>query len=355
MKAALIGAGEESCRIIKKAQELGISVTAVDSKTDARGMKLADEQFVLDITDEVAVWEAMEEIKPDFVLHDTTPQAMLAAGAANEELGLKGISRVAAVYCADKNKMMKRLAEKKLGDLISDKVYAGVEYGADGVMDGAAFNLVFLRKKITSSSAGETAGYISVPEVTTAQQKLRDMVEGYLTQAATVLGLKNCLIHADLVIARSKIYTMGISVSIAGNCIYDVFIPAASGVDMTEQYLRSRIGAPYSYQPVKTAQMVIRYFDLPAGIVSRVPEREMVEWFCREKCGGIALEMWVCHVRVGDELEKNASEQTVMERGYFILSGGSEEMLLVAAEGIGMFFRVDPVEEEEADPETENM
>lgn len=350
MKAVLIGAGEKSCRIIKKAQELGVSVTAVDKNPDARGLKLADEQLVLDITDEVAVWEAMEEIKPDFVLHDTAPQAMLAAGAANEELGLKGISRVAAVYCAEKEKMMKRLAEKKLGDLIADKVYAGVEYGADGVMDGAAFNLVFLRKKIKSSLAGKTAGYISVPGIITEQQKLCDRVEGYLTQAATVLGLKNCLIHADLVITKGRIYTMGISVSIAGNSVYDVFIPTATGVDMAEQYLKSRIGAPYSYQPVKTAQMLIHYFDLPAGTVTRVPEREMVEWFCDQKCGGVRLETWVCHIWEGDELKKNPSDQELMERGYFILSGASEEILQIAADGIGMFFKVEPAEEESAEP-----
>lgn len=346
MKAVLIGAGEKSCRIIKKAQELGVNVIAVDQNENARGMKLADECRVADITDEKAVLEIAEELKPDFVLHDSQPQSILAAGAANEELGLKGISRRAAGYCADKGKMMKHLASRGLGDLIADKVFAGVEYGADGVMDGAAFNLVFLRKKVTVSRAGKLAGYISVPETSTAQQRLRDRVEGYMTQAATVLGLKNCLIHADLVITRNRIFMMGLSVSLSGNSVYDVFIPTASGVDMAEQYLRSRIGAPYSYQPVKTEQMLIHYFDLPAGTLIRVPERDMVEWFCAEKCGGIRLEMWVCHIRPGDVLEANADDQTVMDRGYFILSGESEEMLMVAAEGIGMFFRVDEEKED---------
>ena len=51
-----------------------------------------------------------------------------------------------------------------------------------------------------------------------------------------------------------------------------------------------------------------------------------------------------------DELKKNPYDQELMERGYFILSGASEEILQIAADGIGMFFKVEPAEEESAEP-----
>ena len=107
---------------------------------------------------------------------------------------------------------------------------------------------------------------------------------------------------------------------------------------MADCYIRSQIGLPYAYQPVKTEQMLIHYFDLPAGKVTRVPEGEMVEWFCNEKCAGVQLKKWVCNIKPGDHLEPVTTGHSVMGRGYYVLSGDSEEAMLEAADGIRMFF-----------------
>ncbi len=67
-KAALIGAGEESLHTIKKAQELGVFVTALDGNPEAAGLKAADEGLAVDISREDEVLKALGREIPDFVI-----------------------------------------------------------------------------------------------------------------------------------------------------------------------------------------------------------------------------------------------------------------------------------------------
>ena len=68
MKAALIGAGDESLHTIQKAQELGVRVTALDGNPGAEGLKAADEGLAVDISDEEAVLETLRPKEPDFLI-----------------------------------------------------------------------------------------------------------------------------------------------------------------------------------------------------------------------------------------------------------------------------------------------
>ncbi len=417
MKAALIGAGAESLHTIKKAQDLGVEVIALDGNPQAEGLAAADEGLAIDISDEKAVLDALKERKPEFVITGPIGRYLTTAGAVNDALELKGISRDAAVLCTDKYLFHKKLAQRGLRgcecllvpaglsadrtensaaglspeaeeflrkakraliwpailkprygsgsrgifflnnaaelevtltkllstkldeDYVLEEVVNGVEYGVDGAMDGAAFNLILLRKKlITPPPARQAVGYFSVPDMIPGELQIRDKVSGYLTEVAIALGLRNCLLHADLIIRRNKIFVIELSARPSGHYLHNVFTPMATGVDMAESYIRKQMRLPYSYQPVRTERMLIRFFDLPTGEVSLVPTREAVEELCQQNRNGVRLKAWKCNIRPGDIMEPVTTGHSVMGRGYFILSGETEEEMLMTAMQILQLF-----------------
>lgn len=116
MKAVIIGASSEALHTIEKAQEAGLSVTAVDGNPEAEGLKAADQGIVVDISDENAVIEAVRAQKPDFVLTVPIGRYLTATGAVNDALGIPGISRQMAVLCTDKYRFHQKLQEQKLRD-----------------------------------------------------------------------------------------------------------------------------------------------------------------------------------------------------------------------------------------------
>ena len=123
-KAALIGAGEESLHTIKKAQELGVFVTALDGNPEAAGLKAADEGLAVDISREDEVLKALGQEIPDFVITGPIGRYLTTAGAVNDAFRLRGISRQSAVWCTDKYLFHEKLHAAGLRDCCCERVPA---------------------------------------------------------------------------------------------------------------------------------------------------------------------------------------------------------------------------------------
>ena len=138
-RAALIGAGEESLHTIKKAQEFGVFVTALDGNPEAAGLKAADEGLAVDISREKAVLEALRQdggallegpdggkaqSGPDFVITGPIGRYLTTAGAVNDAFHLRGISRQSAVWCTDKYLFHEKLHAAGLRDCYCELVSA---------------------------------------------------------------------------------------------------------------------------------------------------------------------------------------------------------------------------------------
>ena len=214
---------------------------------------------------------------------------------------------------------------------VLEECVAGEEYGVDGVVTEDGFWMILLRRKEnTPPPARQAVGYTSVlPSDGYWQQ-----VEDYMKQVIACLGLKECLIHADIIGGEAGPFVIELSARPSGHNLHNLFTPLCTGVDMAEQYIRYRMGLPYNFVPKGTKSMMIHYFDMQ-GKVTNVPARGQVE-----EALDAQLEAWSCNIKKGEELPPVSDGHSVMGRGYFVLEGGNTSFLHSQAEIVRkLFFR----------------
>lgn len=398
MKAAIIGASQEALHTIEKAHAYGLTVMALDGNPDAEGLKEADKPFVVDISDEEAVIETLSLEKPDFVLTVPIGRYLSTIGAANDALGLPGISREAAVLCTDKFKFHQRLSMHNLRrcrcylvdgmkvknentaadqlevmfpailkprygsgsrgiymlmnieelkdalDAVADEPYVleecidGEEYGVDGAVTKEGFWMILLRRKEnTPLPFRQAVGYLSVWPSDEFWNQVRD----YMEKVVVCLGLKECLLHADIIRSKEGPFAIELSARPSGHNLHNLFTPLCTGVDMAEEYIKYRMGLPYSFTPKSIKPMMIHYFDMQ-GKVKSVPDKRKVKEILKAQ-----LAVWNCHIRAGEELRPVSDGHSVMGRGYFVLEGKDASLLQEQAELVKGLFSFEEEEPKE--------
>lgn len=380
-KAIIIGASEEALHTIKKAQENGLLVTALDGNPAAGGLAAADKALVVDISDEKATIEAARKEDPDFVLTVPIGRYLTTIGTVNDTLQLPGISREMAEKCTDKWLFHKTLEQKGLrnchcyhtseiekrrdvGSLVSgeeipedklvfpailkprfgsgsrgihmlfsredlergllktgeedyilEECIAGEEYGVDGAVIEGKFHLILLRKKKnTPFPARQAVAYFSVlPE-----DPFYGQAKAYMEAVIGAMELDECLLHADLIQGENEPFVIELSARPSGHNLHNLFTPLCTGIDEAEEYIRYRMGKPYSFTPKETKPMMIHYFDME-GKVNRVPDRAELEQLLLRENADMILRDYVCHIQEGDVLKPVSDGHSVMGRGYFIM------------------------------------
>jgi biotin carboxylase len=106
-----VGAGRHQRRAIRRAQELGLRVVAVDRNAEALGLREADVAEVVDFTDVAAVAEVGRRHGVDGVLTVSADRAVPVVAAVAEALDLPGIGTETAHLMTHKVAMRTRLAE----------------------------------------------------------------------------------------------------------------------------------------------------------------------------------------------------------------------------------------------------
>lgn len=395
MKAAIIGASEESLHTIEKAHEYGLEVVALDGNPDAAGLKAADKALVVDISNEKASIEAVQEEEADFVLTVPIGRYLTTIGAVNDTLSLPGISKEMAELCTDKYRFHKRLSEQGLrkcncyaaggvrhdelkgsaqadGDLtgqiragklpfhfpgilkprfgsgsrgihlvscmeklekaleevkgeyyVLEECIEGEEYGVDGAVIGGQFYMVLLRRKEnTPPPARQAVAYFSVLPT----DPFRQQVQEYMKKVLSCLGLKECLLHADIIRSSSGPFAIELSARPSGHNLHNLFTPLCTGVDIAEEYIKYRTGKDFSFVPKETKTMMIHYFDME-GEVKKAPDEEAVRKKLLDSLPEAALIKWECRIRKGEVLRPVSDGHSIMGRGYFVLEGNTWEVL----------------------------
>lgn len=225
---------------------------------------------------------------------------------------------------------------------VIEECLEGEEYGVDAaVIDGQTTIVLLRHKKNTPLPNRQAVAYHSVKQ----SEKVYTIIEDYVRKAVACAGLDECLLHADVLMTKTGPFMIEMSARPSGHNLHNLFTPLCTGVDMAAEYVKHRLGRPFSFVPNDIKTMMIHYFDY-TGVVVKVPSHAklgVLLW----KCGGhamwtksqIKLIDWKCKLRFGDTLHAITDGHSIMDRGYYILEGDNEQQLEDCARSIrGLFF-----------------
>jgi phosphoribosylglycinamide synthetase, ATP-grasp, putative len=386
MKVALvIGASSESLYAINLAQESGLKVAAFDGDENAAGLKRADFSFVCDIRDPQNIINLITEqgFKPVCVLPVPVGRCLRVAGVINDFYGLKGPNEKTCDVCTDKlafhsalNPENKREANEpmranlrdaecypmskasnspsdadfplvikprygsgsknvtvvlnaveyekyaaqlnlKSGEFLHESFVEGKEYGINAAVIESKYIHVLTREKLlTPPPYRQSVGYVATPEIATISEHLKEVVKR--------LELKNCLMHADVIIRKNgEPFVIELAPRPSGHYLTSDFIEIATGVDLTREWLNFVLNKPFRFEPKFLKSAMIRYFDFNYGVVP--PNFSEIKDECsivKFKCGDLK--------NLG-EVKDGAS---LMGRGYAIILAESEEECLEKASAL---------------------
>lgn len=230
---------------------------------------------------------------------------------------------------ADKQQLKEALCAIGKEPYVLEECVAGEEYGVDGAVTKEGFFMILLRKKEnTPPPARQAVGYFSV----LPGDCFWLQVKNYIAEVAECLGLQECLLHADVIRTGEGPFVVELSARPSGHNLHNLFTPLCTGVDMAEEYMKYRMGLPYSFEASFTKPMMIHYFDMD-GTVKYVPDQSRVE-----KTLNIKLAAWQCNLKEGDELTGVSDGHSLIGRGFFVLEGEDYANLLVQTQRIKSLF-----------------
>ena len=396
-----IGAGREQTPVIRIAREMGLRVAAVDADPDAEGLAAADEARVLDLNDREAVIAWARTVRAAAVLPVPLGAMLMTVGAVNEALGLRGIGESAARLCVDKllfhetmraagvntpaQEMVRtdaeiRAAAARLGWPVVVKPRAGSgsrgvfvareeselrellplhfaarngllesdctlvqsyvhghEVGIDAVLRGEVFTPLLIRDKdLTELPFCVGFGYTTPTSLSIDDTQL---VWESARRAARALGLRDCLLHADLILdATGTAHLIEMSGRPSGYNICARMVPAVVDVDAIALTIRQALGADVTFAPTAPRGGVLRMLTVPVGRIKAIAGFDDALSMPRVIDG-------VCFLRAGDIVGPRQGGPSSYS-GYLLTAAATREEAEVAWRDAAsrLLFEVEPVE-----------
>lgn len=332
MKRLLIlGAGILQIAVIKKAKELGIYTIVADGDANAKGLSLADIPLVVNITDPELVFNKINELHIDGVIHPCSEVAMNTMGYINDKLKLSGIGVNTAMIATNKRKMREAFKE---GGAPSPESYSASSYdeflsklqmingkaivkpsrnsGSRGVscintkdntellslynnainnsrdksvvvekfIDGPEFSveIIIWNNKINIIAITDklTTGEPHFIELGHSQPSLFSRKDQQLIIDAAIKGCKslrlnNCVAHAEVKLQNNLPYIMEIGARLGGDFISTELVHLSTGIDMVRAAIDIALGISPDLSPKHNAQgAAIRYFTPSEGIINNI-------------------------------------------------------------------------------------
>lgn len=334
----VLAAGLLQIPVIKKAQEMGYYVIAVDDDPNAPGMILADRAIVPGglMNEEKLVAIAKEE-HIDGVIHPCSEVAMNVMGHINDELGLCGISKEIAIRATNKHLM--REAFEKYGApspksiLTKDGEDAWIIFcnefdtnailkpsrnsGSRGIakveksitkdefvslyrraleesrdhqvlieqfIEGPEFSIEIIVWKgephvlaVTDKKTTEAPYFVELGhnQPSVYPEEIQQKLKDGAIAGCKALGLTYCAAHCELKIQNGEAYLMEIGARMGGDFISTELTHLSSGIDMVAAAIDAVLGVEPNLNPVEEKHGVaIRYFTPKPGKVVSIENTE---------------------------------------------------------------------------------
>jgi biotin carboxylase len=392
MNALCIGAGPEQLPSITMARELGLHVIAVDPNPQAPGLAAAQTGYAVNIAHEEAVLSLVRELRISLVIPTPLGRFLTTVGAVNDALGLRGITRQAAVHCTDKWMFRTRLESTGIrqprfamargrgeisakcsevgipcvlkprfgsgssGVIVvehSSELERAVAYhlahqpadvetlieefilgdpsGLDGAVVDGKFTLTLLRdKQLTSLPYRVETSYAAPARF---GPDIYAEVVKIIGKGTAALGLNNCLVHADLIIPETgSPVIIEFSGRPSGLFISSKMVPASTGVDFIGEGIKLALGEKVDFCPRQQRPVVLWYFPLPCGRIESVPSADLVR--CK-----VGVLDFVSLLKPGDQLHEITTARDVLTRGFIVTTDNTLEGAFCRAQQVSNLFR----------------
>lgn len=339
-KVMILGAGVYQLPLIKKAKELGIYTIVVSIPGDYPGFNYADKVYYINTTDIETVLAVAQKEQIDGITTCGTDVAIATIGVVCDAMGLKGISKEAAIKSCNKSLMKDALMEggvrcaKGIKMSITDRLeeakaicdsltypvvikavdssgsrgitvvkcedeiesaiesvkkvtrcetylieefLSGDEIGADAfVLDGKVRFILPHGKYVYFAETGVPVGHYLPYE---NEEISRDTIE-QVEKAILALGYDNCAVNADIMIHDEKAYVIEIGARAGATCIPEL-ISIYQGYDYYEKILRAAMGEEVGFERIaekSCAGAAKLLYSEEDGIVEKieVPESDFI-------------------------------------------------------------------------------
>ena len=304
-KLLILGAGIYQVPLIKKAKSMGLYTIVASYAGNYPGLSLADKVWEVDTTDADRLTALALEEGISGVCTSGTDVAIISLGTICEKLGLRGISAACANKVTDKALMKEAFFEKGVSTPAFCKVYtlnealqafekfqapavikavdssgsrgitrvdrkeeipeayyaakkvskkdyvlvekfiAACEIGVDGFIFDGKIEFMLPHDKFTHTINGTT-----LPEghqfPYQCSPSLEEKIYSQMELAASAVGMKNCAVNADVLIAGDQVYILEIGARAGATCIPEL-ISIYWGFDYYEQMIRQALGKTPDY------------------------------------------------------------------------------------------------------------
>lgn len=338
-KLLVLAAGILQVPVIKKAKEMGIYVVATDGSEHAVGLQLADKPIVVNITSEEEMLRVAREEQVDGVIHPCSEVSMNVMGRINDELGLSGISREAAIRATNKHLMREAFekggapspksiltesAEDAWNHLQNDFSTAGIlkpsrNSGSRGIakvtrdmpkedfvkaydvalqesrdksvlieqfIEGPEFSIEIIVwdgkvnvLTVTDKKTTEAPHFVelghSQPSCFSAEDV--EKLKAAAVAGVKALGVNNCACHAEAKLMDGKAYLMEIGARLGGDFISTELTHLSTGIDMVAAAINCALGIKPCLEPKEEKHGVcIRYFCPKPGKLVNISNTEVL-------------------------------------------------------------------------------